>query len=333
VSDRFRASTIASVLLIVVIACARQGSARGDAPAGSAASAPAPVSAATRVDTSVGVAPAHLQIRETRFVEPGGTPFEWRGISAFRLVEMSARGKHAEVAAYLDWAARHTLTVVRVLTMAQHLFELDPAEGVRALPAVLDAAAKRGLHVEIVALADTAGMPIDLEAHVRAIGAIAARYSNALVEIANEPGHQTQARALHDPDYVQRLAQLIPDGVPKALGSIEYGDGYGGGDYITWHAPRGEDHPITLANGADLLRRFKKPVISDEPIGAADSAVLGRRDDSPARFHDVAIRTKRAGMGATFHYEGGLQAKLPSKIEMACLSAWLEGLNSQRPMK
>ncbi len=331
-SDRFRASTIASVLLIVVIACARQVSARGDAPAVSPA-APAPVSAVTCVDTSGGVAPGHLQIRGTQFVDPGGTPFQWRGISAFRLVEMSARGKHAEVAAYLDWAARHTLTVVRVLTMAQHLFELDPAEGVRALPAVLDAAAKRGLHVEVVALADTAGMPIDLEAHVRAIGAIAARSSNALVEIANEPGHQTQARVLHDPDYVRRLAQLIPDGVPKALGSIEYGDGYGGGDYITWHAPRGKDHARTLASGADLVRRFRKPVVSDEPIGAAAAPVPGRRDNSPERFRDAAIRTKRAGMGATFHYEGGLQAKLPSKIEMACLSAWLEGLNSHRPMK
>jgi len=272
------------------------------------------------------IAAGHLRISGTHFINPDGSRFEWRGISAFRLVEMSARGNHAEVAAYLDWAARHSLTVVRVLTMAQHLFELDPAEGVRALPAVLDAAAKRGLHVEIVALADTAGMAIDLEAHVKAIGAIAARYSNALVEIANEPGHRTQARVLHDPDYVRRLAQLIPDAVPKALGSIEYGDGYGGGDYITWHAPRGEDHPRTLSYGVDLLRRFKKPVVSDEPIGAGDAAVPGWRDDAPARFRDAAIWTKRAGMGATFHYEGGLQAKLPSKIEMACLNAWLEGL-------
>lgn len=275
----------------------------------------------------------HLRISGTHFINPDGSRFEWRGISAFRLVEMSARGQDAEVAAYLDWAARHRLTVVRALTMAKHLFELTPADGVRALPAVLEAAAKRRIHVEVVALADTADMPVDFEAHVKAIGAIAARYPNAIVEIANEPGHQTQARVLHDPAYVQRLARLIPEGVPTALGSIEYGDGYGGGDYITWHAPRGTDHPATLAHGADLLHRFKKPVVSDEPIGAADVAVPGRRDNSPARFREAAIRTKRAGMGATFHYEGGLQAKLPSKVEMECLNAWLSGLSAPQSPK
>jgi len=31
-------------------------------------------------------------------------------------------------------------------------------------------------------------------------------------------------------------------------------------------------------------------------------------------------------MAATFHYEGGLQAKLPSPVELACLDGWLDGL-------
>lgn len=267
-----------------------------------------------------------LRVSATRFLKPDGSQFEWRGISAFRLVEMFAHGKQTEGAAYLDWAAEQQLTVVRVLTMATHLFQLSPEDGVKALPELLEKAAQRGLYVEIVALADTADVPMDLAAHVKAVGAIAARHPNAVVEVANEPGHQTQARVLHDPAYVQRLARLIPDAVPVALGSIEYGDGYSGGDYITWHAPRGHDHVATLQRGAALVRRFGKPVVSDEPIGAADAAVAGRRDDSPARFRDAAIQTKRAGMGATFHYEGGLQAKLPSKVEMACLIAWRSGL-------
>jgi hypothetical protein len=29
-------------------------------------------------------------------------------------------------------------------------------------------------------------------------------------------------------------------------------------------------------------------------------------------------------MGATFHYEGGLQAKIPEAAELACLAAWRE---------
>jgi hypothetical protein len=68
-------------------------------------------------------------------------------------------------------------------------------------------------------------------------------------------------------------------------------------------------------------------VINDEPIGAADEAVPGRRDNDPARFREAGAASRRAGLGATFHYEGGLQARRPTKIEEACLDAWLVGLS------
>jgi len=61
-------------------------------------------------------------------------------------------------------------------------------------------------------------------------------------------------------------------------------------------------------------------------MGAADAAVAGRRDNDPARFRAAAVESRKAGLGATFHYEGGLQAKLPTAKELACLDAWLEGL-------
>src|SRR4029078_7891013 len=92
-------------------------------------------------------------------------------------------------------------------------------------------------------------------------------------------------------------------------------------------APRGRDWPRQIgAQGAALIRKFKKPVISDEPIGAADTAVTGRRDNDPGRFRASAQAAARAGLGATFHYEGGLQARLPTGVEQACLRAWLGGL-------
>jgi hypothetical protein len=65
-------------------------------------------------------------------------------------------------------------------------------------------------------------------------------------------------------------------------------------------------------------------------MGAADRAVPGRRDNIPTHFRDAAIATRRAGLGATFHYEGGLQARLPSATELACLDAWLAGLSAAR---
>jgi hypothetical protein len=277
-------------------------------------------------------AAAHLRVSGTRFVTPDGQTFQWRGITAFRLLELVAHGRGAEADAYLAWAASKKLTIVRVLAMADGLFKLSPEEGRRALPALLEMARRHGLYVEVVALADTAAVRVDPRPHVKAIGEICARYPNALVEIANEPVHPTQAKALHDPAFVKSLAKLIPAGVPVALGSVENGDGFAAGTYVTWHAPRSgrRGWPAEIAAGAAMMKRFRKPVVSDEPIGAADTAVPGRRDNNPAHFREAAIAARRAGLGATFHYENGLQAKLPTAIELACLDAWQAGLSAGR---
>lgn len=268
----------------------------------------------------------HLRVSGTQFITPDGSRFEWRGITAFRLVELVAHGREADADAYLKWAAAKQLTLVRVLVMADALFKLSPADGVRALPRLLEIASRHGLYVEAVALADTAAIRVDIPAHVRAVAEICAGHRNAILEIANEPAHPTQARVLHDPAFLQQLARLLPDGAPVSLGSIEANDGYGAGDYVTWHAPRGGDHVRNLRRGSELIRRFEKPVVSDEPIGAADVAIPGRRDNSPDRFRAAAMATREAGMGATFHYESGLQAKLPSAVELKCLDAWMSGL-------
>lgn len=280
--------------------------------------------------------PPRVRVDGTRFVR-GATTFEWRGVTAFRLAEMMAHGQEKEATAYLDWARRQQLTVVRVLVMAKHLFALTPEDGRKALPRLLQLAQQRGLHVEVVALADTADLKIDLEAHVRAVGEIAAKYPNAFVEIANEPWHPTQDTRLHDPAFVQKLAALVPAGVPVALGSAEGNAAYATGAYATWHSPRsdakdGWGHVVALAEGAKLARDWKKPVVSDEPIGAAKEHIPGRRDNNPARFRAAAALSRLAGIGATFHYEGGLHAKIPTGRELECFNAWKEGLHLMRAL-
>jgi hypothetical protein len=99
------------------------------------------------------------------------------------------------------------------------------------------------------------------------------------------------------------------------------------GDYVTVHTPRGGDpwnHVRALATGAALVEKFDRPVVSDEPIGAAPRAVRSRRDDSAERFRAAALLTRLAGMHATFHYEGGLQGRIPAGPELAAFSAWKE---------
>ena len=96
--------------------------------AGCEAEAPPPVSqSAPTVSTvqpadTISTAPArdHLVVKGVDFFDRDRR-FEWRGITAFRLLEQIAHGGEAEGIAYLDWAGARKVTIVRVLTMAKHL--------------------------------------------------------------------------------------------------------------------------------------------------------------------------------------------------------------------
>ena len=230
---------------------------------------------------------------------------------------------------FLDWAAQQKLTVVRVLTMMGGLFDLKPEDGRRALPRLLQLAAERGLYVEVVGLAGTADIAVNLDEHIRELGRILGSHPNAVLEIANEPVHPSQAAAVQQPEVLKKLAALAPQDVPVSLGSIERGDGFGAGTYITWHSPRdgGRDgwrHVTALAEGADLIARWKKPVVSDEPIGAGPKGEPGRRDDDANRFRAAALLTRLTGAGATFHYHGGIDGRIPDGRELECFNAWNE---------
>lgn len=256
-----------------------------------------------------------------------GRPFSWRGITAFRLLEMEAAGRTREVDAYLRWAASRRLTVVRVLAMAKHLFELPPDKGAGALDAFLARASRHGLFVEVVALADTASYQVDLAAHVRRVGEVCARHPNALLEIANEPYHPTQRAEVHDPKYLERLRAEVPPAVPVALGAGDNPGILAGADYITIHFPRSIAHErwgwvASLRDGARFLREAGKPIVDDEPLGAGARFEPGRRDADPEKFRAAALAGRLTGLSSTFHYEGGLQARVPQGNELHCLDAW-----------
>jgi hypothetical protein len=314
--------------LLIAVSCRREPAGEGPPPPApvppAAPQAPQPRQEAPAVATAF---PIRTDGRQ--FVDAAGRAFEWRGITAFRLAEMIASRREKDAAAYLDWAKSQGLNVVRVLLMAQHLFELTPEAGRAALPKLLDLAKERGIAVEVVALADTRDVKIDYEAHVREVGRMAMEKGNAFIELANEPGHPTQDDRVHQPGFLQELANLLPAELVVALGSYEYGDGFAGGDYATTHVPRGDegwDHVFEVATRAKRATELEKPVVSDEPIGAGPEYQPGRRDDDPERFGAAAALTCLAGLHATFHYEGGLHSRIPTGPEADSLSAWKAGL-------
>ena len=270
-----------------------------------------------------------LRVSGQQFVTADGRPFVWRGITAFRLLEYVAHGREPEADRFLAWAHGRGLTVARVFAMGRNVLDLSPADGRAALPRLLEIAARHRMIVEVVALADTRDVPVDRDQHLAALGGIIDKHGNAVLEVANEPVHPTQAPDVQKFDVLARLRTRVPATVPVALGSIERGDGFAAGDYVTWHVPRltsheGWGHVLAIADGVSMARQLEKPLVSDEPIGAGPRFEPGRRDDSPARFRAAALLTRLAGLGATFHYEGGLQAKIPAGRELECFNAWNE---------
>jgi hypothetical protein len=214
--------------------------------------------------------------------------------------------------------------------MAKHMFALAPEKGAAALPALLTLAARHHVTVEVVALADTASYTFDVESHVRLVGRACAAAGNCVIEIANEPYHPTQAAKIHDRAYLARLRVLVPKEIPVALGAGGEPAESGGGDYATIHTSRdtgdgGWAHVKALASLRGLPARMKMPVVSDEPIGAAEKMEPGRRDDEPARFEAAARATQKAGLGATFHYSGGIEAEIPTGRQLQCFEAWRRG--------
>jgi hypothetical protein len=279
---------------------------------------------------------ARLRVDGRAFCWTDGRRFDWRGLTSFRLLDMVADGRSDDAVAVLDWAAANGITVVRVLSMADVLFQLSPAEGRASLGRLLDLAGERRLVVEIVALADTARLQSDLAEQVAAVGAACAAHANCVLELANEPwARQTQRQEVGDAARLTALRRLVPPSLPVSLGSAPADDSsdYAGGDYITVHVSRdeGEDgwRSVSRLRAAwDIGVRTGKPVVDDEPSGAAGQSEPGRRDADPGRWFARGALARMLGLGATFHFEGGLQSQVPAGREAACFEAWRKGLDA-----
>lgn len=264
-----------------------------------------------------------------------GRVFRWRGITAFRLVDLVADGREADAVKYLDWAHKSGFNVVRVLATLCCWFDLAPDAGQRALPKVLALAAARGMHVQIVALAGTAPheRSIDLEAQVRAIGTIAAAHENAIVEIANEPEHNTQDKRLHDFAYVDKLATLVPAEVLTIGGSARYDHAVTPplGDVVTRHLSRLDNmwEMMQRVRGLEhVARTTNRPVLSGEPFGAGEKRVPGSRETDPDLFFTYGALCRIFELACNFHLEAGLNAVAPGKLQLAAADAFIAGMTA-----
>src|ERR1035437_98368 len=262
------------------------------------------------------------------FRREDGARWLWHGMTQFRLVEMVARGREAEVVEILRKASAAKISILRVLCMkalsSGDLFQLEPGEGQAALPCLLALAEQSGVYIEAVALADTAlfpGTSSDIERHVRIIGATCESSPAALLEIANEPIHPTQLASLSDPAYLLSLRRLVSPAVLCALGAAHGADdsnrAFTGGDYVTVHADRADGE-----NGWRWVRHQReewdiaietgKPVVNDE---------TQKVDLAADKQWATGVLMAMLSLGDTFHFPGGLLGQSPAGDELTALDA------------
>ncbi len=86
-------------------------------------------------------------------------------------------------------------------------------------------------------------------------------------------------------------------------------------------------------NTNDPFPGTHQPTIHDEPIGAADQDVAGRRSAAPDVFHGLGMDAAKFGAGGTFHSDCGLQSVPFTDIQRACAKAFVMGLSKVDPVQ
>jgi hypothetical protein len=270
-----------------------------------------------------------LRVEGKVFRDDTGAVWSWRGADCFLCFARMLQGE--DVTPQLRWARAHGVNVVRVFGQVnwpgeEHYARPDTRPDYTAkLNAFFDAAASQGLRVEYTVL--TYPHPVaDMRSQLQRVYDIAAAHWNVFVEVANEPdAQQIDAAAaitgVNRRGVISALGYYEPrasDRRPATLQML---------DYVTVHTGRETDWVRRAKFGRDLRDGYTdnpdgppfsgagRPVIGDEPMGAAERDEPGRRstvvDDFAAHFAICAVFTA----GCTYHFQAGLEGRAPNAAE------------------
>ena len=271
----------------------------------------APPAAATSAQAPR-VTAGRLRVAGTQFTAPDGSAFQWRGITAFRLVDYVADGQE-DADREVPGMGRETRRDGRARADDDGRAVRPPARG-RPARAAAGARARgearplrRGGRVRrhcrhsrstfrSTSMGSARSSPRTPTPCWKSPMSRCIRRSRAEVqkpavsEGAGRPcavGHSGCAR-------IDRARRWFWRGRATSRGTRRASRARAGGRTCSrWR------------QGADLLARWKKPVVSDEPIGAGAAFQPGRRDDAPARFRAAALLTRLVGPRRDVPLRGG----------------------------
>lgn len=199
------------------------------------------------------------------------------------------------------------------------------------LPRYLQDCADRGLNAYL-SYCTEAGTGYDLAAHVQAVEAIAREFPAVVLrEVANEPWHPTQGGRLSRPAAGELLA-VMGTTLPIALGAAEDDESadYAHGDFVASHLSRSRDKWNQVRRVRELLAMSEqtgKPVLNQEPIGADEASIPGKRESDPAFYFTLgALNRLFLGGNGVFHSQAGLMAERLGPNQRRCAEAYLRGV-------
>jgi hypothetical protein len=260
-----------------------------------------------------------------------GTPWRYKGVTAFRLCQLWLESGADAVRAFLN--AYPGYNTVRVFSYVEGPNWTDPTWEAPSPDQAVEFAQllnSLGWRMEFVLL--TSSNPGRRDHAIAIINALAAAHlTNVFLEAANEPEVQNPDRTFIDASALRPA--LDASGYPYTNGCYTDGAARHWGTYHTQHGERDPEWPRRCHDAYDLwvkpadapagAQAVHKPCLLDEPAKPQD--VGGDKvKDWKAFFGGAAL----FAAGATFHSKTGKFAQLPTDEERSLAAAALMGLNA-----
>lgn len=268
----------------------------------------------------------NIRVSGKTFRNPDGSIYPWRSATDFRLLQYYYDG--VDIGPICADRTGEGANMVRVLGMyAPPIGLFDPSTYPNYyvnLPGFARFLAARGLNLEFVVFASAQDLPQfnEFSEQVTHLNQVVAQLSpepNVVLELCNEAFQ----------NGVTPSAHTQPTTIICAAGSgMDETPDLPPWDYATFHAPRDAEWPRKSHNAMEIANYLDRPVINDEPMGAAEVAVAGSRSDVPDDFYYFAAIGMLLAGGGTFHSSNGVQSQIWEPVQRLCAQSFYAALNA-----
>ena len=264
------------------------------------------------------------------FRYPDGAAYRWRHVTAFSALDDLIKGRTEQLRTFAQWTRDVGGNGWRVFGNWSRL-GLDASVTpmyLGWLEALCRVTRAERLRLQFVAICDYLPSALAPAVFLEDCARVLRSYPHVFLSVANEPYKNLAGGS----DAAQTIP--LPSGVlcdRGAAGDIALMPN--GAAHTVYHTPRDDEW---YRKGKDLYEirtgspGTHGPVEDDEPIGAAEVAISGRRDNNPDRFAWGGATRAQFGSGATFHGDSNtLQlCTVPGPTEDACARAFFAAMDA-----